>query len=175
MKRRIAILTALIMLVSATAFAATYTDADADLTFEYDDALFEIAMEDATDDELLVFLDGKNEAWGEGTYVRIHLADLDDGESFPTVDDFAGMVEATGDGVTQGEWNGYQDVIMYSYTIEDSSEHVFIVPVYDDDGSEVEDILTINIGITDIEDEDAAMQRDDAISAVLDSLRLIED
>ena len=37
---------------------------------------------------------------------------------------------------------------------------------------EVEDILTITVGVPDMED---SMGRDDAISAVLDSLKLLDD
>jgi len=175
MKKIIAVLIVAVFALSTAALAATYTDRDHDLTFEYDDALFEIGMDDETDDELLVILDGKDPAWGETTYVKLYLADLRDGEKFPTVEDFAEMTEATGDVVTQGEWNGYKDVIMYSYTVDGFTESVFIVPVYDHDEPEVEDILTVSIGTSAVEDEAAAMARDDAISAVLDSLKLIDD
>ena len=42
----------------------------------------------------------------------------------------------------------------------------------DDDGKEVDDLLTVHIGVSKIEDESAAMERDDAISAVVDSLKV---
>ena len=54
------------------------------------------------------------------------------------------------------------------------SAHDFSYPhrgVIDDDG-EVEDILTVVIGLEEMDDEDAAMERDDLISAVLDTLRV---
>ena len=41
----------------------------------------------------------------------------------------------------------------------------------DDDGDEVEDLLTVEIGIENIEDEETAMERDDLISAVVDTLK----
>ena len=164
-----AILLAAILALSATAFAATYTHDDDDIRFEYDDTAFEISMDDHTDDEDLVILTGKDAAWGN-TFIRIHLADLRDGETFPTLDEFTAMPDARD--LTQGEWNGFKDVIMYTVEYEDGdAEHYFIAPVIDDDG-ELEDILTVTIGTGKVDDEDAAMTRDDLISAVLDSLKL---
>ena len=61
------------------------------------------------------------------------------------------------------------------YTLEyndGTSEHFFIAPVMDDDGKEVEDLLTVHIGVSKIEDESVAMARDDAISAVVDTLKI---
>ncbi len=163
---------AVLALTCTSALAATYIDRDRDLTFEYDEALFEIAMNDETDDELLVILAGKDAAWGE-TYVKFHLADLDDGEKFPTMADFDDMKASFGIEVTQGEWNGFADVFMYTMPGEGNSESVFIAPIYDDDDDrEVEDILTVTVGVTDMEDP---MARDDAISAVLDTLKVLED
>ena len=168
MKKFFAILMIAVLALSATAFAATYTSDD--ISFEYDDSAFEIAMDDRTDDETLVILDGKNEAWGN-TYIRIYLAELRDGETVPTMEEFAEMPDTE---VTQGEWNGYSDVFMYTLNNEDdgSSQHFFIAPLADEDDGEVEDLLTVEISITDIEDEDVAMERDDLISAVVDSLRI---
>ena len=169
MNRFFAILLAVVLALSCTAaFAATYTHDD-DITFEYDDAKFEISMDDHSDDEDLVILTGKDAAWGE-TFVRIHLADLKDGETFPTIDKFTAMPDAKD--LNQGEWLGFKDVFMYTVEYEDgTSEHYFIAPVTDDDG-EVEDILTVVIGVTAIEDEDAAMERDDLISNVVDTLKV---
>ena len=169
MNKFFAILIAAVLALSCTAaFAATYTYED-DIRFEYDDAKFEISMDDHTDDEDLIILDGKDAAWGN-TFIRIHLADLDDGETFPTMDEFTAMPDAKD--LTQGEWNGFKDVFMYTVEYEDGgAEHYFIAPVTDDDG-EVEDILTVNIGTSPIEDEDTLMARDDQISAVLDTLRV---
>ena len=129
MNKFFAIMIAAVLALSCTAaFAATYTHED-DIRFEFDDAKFEITM-----------------------------------------DEFTAMPDAKD--LTQGEWNGFKDVFMYTVENEDgASEHFFIAPVTDDDG-EVEDILTIEIGVTAIEDEDAAMERDDLISAVVDSLKI---
>ena len=168
MKKMIVMLLALILTLSATAFAATYTHED-DIRFEYDETAFEIAMDDHTDDEDMVVLSGKNEAWGN-TFVRIHLAELDDGTTFPTMEELAAMPGVSG--LTQGEWNGFKDVFTYTVAYEDGSqETVFIAPVADEDG-EIEDILTVTIGVEPIEDEDVAMGRDDLISAVLATLKL---
>lgn len=169
MKKMIVMLLVAILALSATAFATTYTYED-DIRFEYDETAFDITMEDHTDDEDLIILIAKDEAWGE-TFIRIHLAELRDGESFPTMDDFTAMPDARD--LTQGEWNGFNDVFMYSVDNEANgfTEHYFIAPVMDDDG-EVDAILTVNIGVSPIEDEDLAMTRDDLISAVLDTLQV---
>ena len=169
MNKFFAILIAAVLALSCTAaFAATYTHDD-DIRFEYDDSRFEISMDDHTDDEDLVILAGKDAAWGD-TFIRIHLADLRDGESFPTMDEFTAMPDARD--LTQGEWNGFKDVFMYNVAGEDGwTECVFIAPVTDDDG-EIEDILTVNIGTAQLDDEEADMARADQISAVLDTLRV---
>ena len=169
MNKFFAILIAAVLALSCTAaFAATYTHDD-DIRFEYDDTKFEIGMDDHTEDEDLVILDGKDAAWGN-TFIRIHLADLRDSETFPTMDEFAAMPDAKD--LTQGEWNGFRNVFMYTVEYDDGGlEHYFIAPVFDEDG-EVEDILTVNIGVSQLDDEDAVMARDDQISAVLDTLRV---
>lgn len=175
MKKLIAaLLTALLALSAVSGLAATYADSDKDISFEYDDSLFTIEMDDKTDDELLVILGFKDESWGDG-YVRIHLRDLEDGETFPTKADFAEVEEALDTTVEQGEWNGFADVFSYTVYDADNTEAVFIVPVYDDDGKEIDDILTINISAAAIEDEETAMTRDDYISAIVDSLKLTDD
>ena len=62
---------------------------------------------------------------------------------------------------------------MYNVAYEEGgAEYYFVAPVADDD--EVEDILTVVIGLAEMDDKDAAMSRDDQISAVLDTLR-VED
>ena len=169
MNKFFAVLIAAVLALSCTAaFAVTYIHED-DITFDYDETSFRIGMDDHTDDEDLVILDGTNEAWGE-TFIRIHLADLRDGETFPTMDDFTAMPGAKD--LTQGEWNGFKDVVTYTVEYEDgTAEHYFIAPVADDDG-EIEDVLTVIIGLKALDDEDAAMARDDQISAVLDTLRV---
>ena len=168
MKKIIAIvLISILVLSSMCAFAATYRHDD--ITFQYDETAFDIEMDDHTDDEDLVILTGKNEAWGN-TYIRIHLADLDDGGHFPTKDEFTPLADVE---VTQGEWNVYKDVFMYTINDEDGTvDSFFIAPVVDDDDGEVEDILTVEICVSKIEDEDVAMGRDDLISEVVDSLKV---
>ena len=169
MNKFFAIIIAAVLALSCTAaFAATYTHED-DIRFEYDENAFEITTEDHTDDEDKVILDGKDAAWGN-TYISIHLGELRDGETAPTMDDFTVMPDAKD--LTQGEWNGFKDVFMYTVDYDDgTAEHYFIAPVTDDDG-EIEDILTVNIGTSKLDDEEAAMGRDDQISAVLDTLRV---
>ena len=86
------------------------------------------------------------------------------------MDEFTAMPAAKD--LTQAEWNGFKDGFMYTVESEDgASEHYFIAPVTDDDG-DVEDILTVEIGTTPIEEEETAMTRDDLISNVLNTLRV---
>ena len=167
MKKLIAILMAALLALSTVAFAEIYRSDD--LNFEYDENAFEITVDDRTDDETTVVLYGKNEAWGH-TFVAFYVRDLKDGEKFPTMEEMSQIPDTT---VTQGDWNGYKDVFMYTLEYDDgTSEHIFIAPVMDDDDKEVEDLLTVHIGISKIEDEDTLQARDDAISAVVDSLKI---
>lgn len=86
------------------------------------------------------------------------------------MDDFNAMPGA-GE-VTQGDWAGYHNVFMYTVeNVGGSQESFFIAPVVDDDG-EIDDILTVNICVTPIDDEEKSMLRDDAISEVVDTLRV---
>ena len=168
MKKMLVMLLVAIMTLSATALAATYHHDD-DIAFEYDDAHFEISMDDHTDDEDLVILTGKDEAWGD-TFIRIYLKDLDDGETFPTKDELTIMPGASE--VTQGDWNGFSNVFMYTVeNVEGGMESYFIAPVADDDG-EIENLLAVTIGVAKVDDEATAMQRDDLISAVVDTLKV---
>ena len=167
MKKIFAIVMIAILALSTVAFAENYRSDD--VKFQYDEKNFEITLDDRTDDETTVVLSGTNKAWGN-TYIRIYVHDLDDGEKFPTMDEFAEMPDTT---VTQGDWNGYKGVFMYTLNNDDgTTQDFFIAPVMDDDGDEVEDLLTVEIGVTKIEDEDIAMERDDLISAVVDTLRV---
>jgi len=163
MKKIIAlILIGILALSTAGAFAATYNHDD-DLSFTYDDAYFTITMDDHTDDEDLVILSDKNNG-----FVRIHLADLDDGEKFPTAEEVATAQNVEVE--TLETWGNFKNVVTYTYTIDTYTETVFIAPVYDDDG-DVDDILTVNIGAEKIENEDAAMERSDRISEIVDTLK----
>ena len=167
MKKSFAMLLIAILAFTTVASAEAYTSDD--ISFEYDETAFEISLDDRTDDETTVVLSGTNEAWGE-TYIRFYLSDLEDGEALPTLDDFAKMPDTE---VTQGEWNGYKDVFMYSLENEDGTcQYFFIAPVVDAEDGEVEELLTVEIGVSAIEDEETAMGRDDLISAVVDSLKI---
>ena len=167
MKKMLALMIAVLLALSTVAFAEVYRSDD--ITFEYDEKDFEVSLDDRTDDETTVVLHGKNEAWGN-TFISFYLRDLDDGEKFPTMDEMSQIPDTT---VTQGDWNGYKDVFMYTLEYDDgTSEHFFIAPVMDDDGKEIEDLLTVHIGVSKIDDASVATARDDAISAVVDSLKV---
>ena len=170
MKKIFALVLIAILALTTTAFAATYRYDGDDIVFNYDENLFDITMDDHSDDEDLVILitkDGNN-------YVRIHLAELEDDETFPTIADFKDLEEGLGVKVeTLETWgNGYKNVFTYIVDDEDGTvETTFIAPVYDDDG-EIDDILTVRIGVEKDVDEAAGMARDDAISEILDTLKV---
>ena len=157
--------------VSALAEPATYTDRDEDFTFTYDTDYFEITHEEyqsEDDDDLVLALGGKVEAWGHVLIQMTRVAlDLEDEEAV-AADQAAVQSLIEEAGATRGEWNGFQDVLMYAYDDEESFEQVFVIPCTDDE------TLSIMIQVDKIEDEDAAMARDDQISAVLDTLTFIE-
>ena len=166
MKKLFAMLLVAVLAMSATAFAATYTCDD--ITFDYNEDFFEITMDDHTDDEDLVILTDK---YGGG--IRIYLADLDDDETFPTAEEVAALWDVEVE--EMDEWANFKNVLCYELAGEDDYyEVVFIAPVYEDDG-EIDDILTVTIGGTPIEDEDAAMERSDWISEVVDTLKVVDD
>ena len=166
MKKIIAFVLISILAMSAAAFADTTYIYD-DLTFDYDESFFTIETEDHTDDEDLVILSDKN-----GGYIRIHLRELEDGEKFPTAEEIAADrgVEVE----TMETWGNFKNTLCFELPdAENGTEYVFISPVYDDDG-EIDDILTVNIGGPAIEDEDAAMEGSDKISAVVDTLKVFD-
>ena len=166
MKKFFAMLIIAMLALSSIAFAETTYSSD-DISFTYDETVFEVTLEDRTDDETTVFINDIDEALG-GVYVRFYLRDLEDGMGMPTLDDFAEMTDTV---VTQGEWNGYSDVFMYELHYDDGiTQSFFIAPVMDAEDGEIEAQLTVEIGVHELEDEDSAMTRDDMISAVLDTL-----
>ena len=166
MKKMFIMLLIAILTLSTAAFAATYTHDD-DITFRYDDAFFKISMDDHGDDEDLIILDDQH-----GGFVRIHLRDLDDGETFPTIEDFSEIEAANGTKVEKlAEWAGFTDVFTYGYNVDAYHEDVFIAPIYDDD-HEIDAILTVNIGGDALEDEAAGMERADMVSEVVDTLKV---
>jgi len=172
MKKLFVMLLIAILALSATAFAATY-NYDSDITFEYDDTAMEITSETHTDDEDRIAMGFKESAWGDG-YVSIQLNELPDGQSYPTQEDFAKSLNVEASALESlPNWGNFTNVITTSYTTDDLTETVFIAPVFDDDG-EADNILTVVIGVTALEDDEAAMQRDDAISAIVDTLKVDE-
>ena len=155
--------------VTALAEPATYTDRDGDFTFTYDADLFEIASEDYQsdeDDNLVLVLSGKVEAWGN-VFIQFTRAEIDyeDVESLQSAEQE--LIENAG--ATKGEWNGFNDVLMYGFEDEESTEQTFVIPCTDDE------TLSIMIHADKIEDETVAMERDDQISAVVDSLKFLEE
>ena len=145
MKKLFALALIAILALSTTAFAATYRYDDDDIVFTYDENLFDV-----------------------------NLADLDDGETFPTLADFKDVEEGLGVKVeTLETWaNGYKNV--FTYTVDNgdgTTETTFIAPVYDDDG-EIDDIMTVRIGVEKDVDEEAGMARDDAISEIVNTLKV---
>lgn len=157
--------------VAALAETETYTDRADDFTFTYDTDAFEIAMEDYQsdeDDDLVLVLSGKDEAWGE-VFIQMTrtLLDVEDEEAIEAYNE-AEEELISGLGATKGEWNGFNEVLMYTIDDEEFTEQTFVIPCTDDE------TLTILIHTEKIEDEEAAMARDDQISAVLDSLAFVE-
>ena len=169
---------AIIRFEKAGAEAATeselYANSESDLMFMYDPAAFEVTSENFTDDEDTVVLGFQDASWGEG-YIKLYLAEADENSGFPTRESFAEMEEALGIQVEQMEtWSNFSNVFTYTVPDDGSTETVFIAPVYDDDDSEIEDVLTVTVATSLLDDEAAAMARDDAISAVLDTLEVVD-
>ena len=154
--------------VTALAESATYTDRDGDFTFTYDADVFEITSEDYQsddDDNLVLVLGGKVEAWGN-VFIQFTRVEFDE-------EDLESMQEAEQElidnaGATKGEWNGFYDVLMYGFEDEECIEQTFVIPCTDDE------TLSILIHADKIEDEAAAMERDDQISAVVDTLVFLD-
>ena len=167
MKKLIAILLALMLLsASALAEAVTYEDPHHEVSFLYEDSAFTVEMDDVTDGEHLVILGGACEEWGE-YYIRLHVRLLADDEDYPTLEDFAEIEKGLNTTVTQGDWNGFHDVFMYEAPGEEINEQVFVAPLAAAGG-----LLTVNIGYAPLEDEEAAAERDDCISEVLNTLKI---
>lgn len=168
MKKLIVMLLIAIFALSATALAATYRY-DNDITFEYDENAIEITAEEHKDDEDRIVMGFKDSAWGNG-YISIVRQELPDGTPYPTKEEVAGELGAD-ELETLPTWGNFKDVFTASFVTGDLTETTFIAPVYDDDG-EADDRVTVTIGVTKLADENAAMDRDDAISAVVDTLKV---
>lgn len=168
MKRAIIALLIAAMLTTGVALAEeeTYTDRNGDFSFKYDPALFEIEVEDYAskedDADAVVILTGKEPAWGETT-IEIFESDAYTQEE---IDELETALETT---METGEWNGFKNVMMYSYQIDDISGQAFVIPCEDDDA------LTASVSTGAVADEAVRQNRDDAISAVLDSLKILDD
>ena len=149
-----------------------FEDPHGDLAFSYNPEAFEVTDEES-DDAHNVVLTGTKAEWGEYS-IAFNLRELADGEAAPELGSYGDDLEE-GAEATQGEWNGFENVITYTNATDTENVQVLVVPVKDAEDGEVEDVLTISITAQKLEDEDAAMERDDNISAVLDSLKLLDD
>ena len=171
MKKFIALMLVALLALSGSAFAATYTLDD--VSFEYDDTAFEILQEQRGDDEDLVALGYKNADWGEG-FVTIDLAEVSAAKPFPTVDSLKADME--GVDVIQGDWANFKNVISFSVEQEGVTVATFIAPIYDDDNAnKIDDALSVTITAGQAKDDQAAMDRDDAISNLVNTLKVIDD
>lgn len=170
MKKLLAMLLVSVLALSTAAFAATY-NYDNDITFQYDENNLEITFEEHKDDEDRVILGYKNDSWGDG-YITIQVDDLPDNKPYPTD---AEIAESLGVEATQLEklptWGNFTNVITVAVTTDGLTETMFIAPVIDDDG-EAEEMLTVVIATSELEDEAITQDRDDAISAVVDTLKV---
>ena len=146
-----------------------YVDPHGELAFNYDPEAFAVTY-DSDDEPHVVVLSGVNADWGDYE-IALTLRELEEGEGESALETLVG----DGAEATRGEWNGFEDVIMYGSETDEAHEQVFVVPLKDADDGEMEDVLSIAVSAQKLEDEDAAMARDDAISAVLDSLTVLDD
>ena len=62
MKKLIALIMAALLALSVVAFAETYHTGD--VVFDYDEKVFDISLDDSTDDVTNVVIYGKVETWG---------------------------------------------------------------------------------------------------------------
>ena len=175
MKKLIATLLAAAMMLTCAALAATY-DEDG-IFFEYDDAVFEITLNERSAESATVILNAKDEAL-EHTFINISLEMPVDGEALPTVEDFAEAEEIYHTKVEQiGEWLGFKDVSTFTYDPSDeySAWHAeeFFVPIADGDTARA--VLDIFVCADTLADEEAGIAYSDAMSAVLDSLKVSLD
>lgn len=142
----------------------SYTDRAGAFTFSYDPNAFVIAGEeyqdDAEDSDLVLTVNGTFASWGN-TVIQFQKTKIENPEGF---DDSFAEIEEAGIEVTHGEWNGFEDVHMYAFDDEDSLEQRFIVRPEEDAS------LAVIVTVDKLDDEETSMARDDAISAVLDTL-----
>lgn len=161
------------MILANAAMADTYNSPGKDLRFEYDERLFKITTEDCTDDEQLINLDFLDASWGKG-YVSIYLRKLENGESVPTLTSFAEVEKTLHTTVEQGACYGFKDAFHYTTEQDGAIESAIIVPICNEDNA-ASAILTVNVSISRLEDEETGRIRDDAISSVINSLKIGKD
>ena len=161
MKKMIALMMIAAMLLTAVAFAEEYRCER--IAFTYDENFFEISYDDVGEnDDHLVVLSSKNEEQ-DNAYIRFYTYMQAEGEQIPTAESVQELYPDAE--VTQGEWNGFYDVVMF----DNGDEFTYLVPLT------TGEVLTVGVGVTEIEDEDVAAYRDDMISAVLDTLEIIPE
>ena len=117
-------------------------------------------QDDAEDSDLVLTMNGTYAFWGN-TMIQFQKTKIEDPEDF---DDSFAEIEEAGIEVAHGEWNGFEDVHMYAFDDEDSLEQRFIVRP--EEGVS----LAVIVMVDKLDDEEMSMARDDAISAVLDTL-----
>ena len=146
-----------------------YEDPEGVMAFSFDPEYFAIT-DDATEDGIHnVVLTGTRQDCGEYSIV-FNQRKADEGEEAPKLGAFGDDLEE-GAEATQGDWNGMRDVIMYNNATDSTYVQVFIVPLYGENDAFV-GMVNISVTADKLEDEEAAMGRDDAISAALDSFKL---
>ena len=139
------------------------------MAFSFDPEYFAIT-DDAIEDGIHnVVLTGTRQDCGEYSIV-FNQRKADEGEEAPKLGAFGDDLEE-GAEATQGDWNGMRDVIMYNNATDSTYVQVFIVPLYGENDAFV-GMVNISVTADKLEDEEAAMGRDDAISAALDSFKL---
>lgn len=147
---------------------ASYTDRAGAFTFAYDPDAFVITGEeyqdDAEDSDLLLTMKGTYAFWGDAV-IQFQKTKIEDPAGFD--DSFAAIGEA-GIEVTHGEWNGFEDVHMYAFDDGESLEQRFIARPEEDVS------LAVIVTVDKLDDEEMSMARDDAISAVLDTLSWLD-
>lgn len=178
MKKLIATLMIAALLLAGSALAATYDTNN--IAFEYDDSVFQVEMEDNADGEAYCILYSVNDEL-DNTFVNISVIELEDDETYPTLEEYTKEASEDEEGEIRvdvlDEWAGFKDVYHYDseYTDEETHFHssTFTAPLYKDDKAIA--IADVYVCQDVLEDEDAAMQISDAISEILDTLKITVD
>ena len=161
MKKLLATLLLAVLVLTAVAFAEDYRASD--IAFSYDEAAFQIETDDVGENnDHLVVLTARDEAWGTA-YIRFYVSGLVEGEELPTAESLAEALPEVE--VTEGDWKGFSGVVMYN----DGDEDLRLIAL--ENGR----LLTVGVGVTELEDEAVAQARDQQIDAVLDSLTVVAE